>query len=348
MVSVRNLFFGLLVGGLMLSGCSQDSTVEKVNSDTTLSATSLTSANATTIPLKEANISKFVLKYNVGDVHQYRVTQSTELVQDTIVVQENSTRTYTKRVKRVLADGSFEVGFTFDSIKVVRSTKKISGDVLESVTYSSADSAQKKSPDFKQFAAILGTEVNITYTTDGKVQEISGVNAIVNTLLKDFPQQVSDQQKAQLAAQIENTVYSVYAQQEMLTYPTSAIDSAGQWHFEQSSPIGSGLVTSNKVNYKIASVKSINNRKVAMVEGIMQGEISAMPIPKGTPLTIKVLNSEVSGSTSSAIDINSGTTIRKQHEVKIQATVQATSTQNNQKQTIQQKNIMRYKVERIK
>lgn len=305
-------------------------------------------ANATPLTGPDARVDTLVLKYAAGDTFQYRAIQISTGGADTAFMEQRSTHVYTKRVKAVRGDGTFEIGMTFDTIKVdVVAKNNRTGAVLQEQHFTSADSAQRSNPAYAQFAALIGEEVTILLRPNATIQEISGVSSIVNKIIGK--QQVPVDVQAQYARQIELAVYASFVEQEYLRFPVNGVDSTGGWSTSNSAPILNNVfVAKSTASYRIAGVKKVKGRRVADVAATLSGTVTTGDIPKGSTLRVTMGKSEITGSGRTIVDLDKGYTISKSTDLATDLQATITNTANAQSQKMAQRTTMRTTVELLR
>ena len=305
-------------------------------------------ASATPLTDSESKIDSLVLKYAKGDVFRYRAVQVSTGGVDTAFMEQKSTHIYTKRVRNVRGDGTFEIGMTFDTIMIdVTATNKRTGQIIQEQHFTSADSAQRNDPAFSQFAALIGEEVTIILRPNATIQEISGVSSIVNKIIGN--QQVAAEARAQFARQIELAAYASFVEQEYLRFPSAGLDSTGGWTTSNTAPILNNIfVASSTARYSIAGIKQVKGRRIADVSATLTGTVTTGDIPRGSTLRVTMGKSEIVGNGHTIVDVEKGYTISKTTELttNLQATV--SNSANNQSQNMVQRTSMRTTVQLIR
>lgn len=335
---------------LLASACSStndDSAAEA--STTTPGGVGVSAADMSTAPDAPANeannADSLRLRYTVGATYHYVLTQQGEGGPDSASAQTRSRHVYTKRIKAIRSDGSFEVGMTIDTIEVSTEVRRrATSTVLESKTYSSKDSAMRNNPAFNNFNALLGEEVTIILTPQGRIQEMSGITTIVNKLVKDRPE-VTSQQKLDLARQIEASVYAQFVEQELIRFPDAPLDSTRSWKLDNAAPVMNILRGETSASYHISAIKNVRNRTVAQIDAKLTGALSALPGLEKAQLQLTVQQGTIAGTGMALVDVATGATLRKVNS--ITTTVQATvrSLANGQRENISQNSSMQYTVE---
>ncbi|MBU3741277.1 MAG: hypothetical protein FGM24_03215 [Candidatus Kapabacteria bacterium] len=296
----------------------------------------------------EAKVDSLLLRYKVGDTFQYRAEQISTGGVDTAFMEQRSKHVYTKRVRSVRGDGSFEIGMRFDSIAIdVKAVNKRTGQVLQEQRYSSADSTQRSDPNYAQFSALIGEEVTIILRPNATIQEIGGVSSIVNKIIGD--QKVDPAVRAQYARQIELAAYASFVEQEYLRFPVGGVDSAGNWSTMNKAPILGELFTaSSTATYHIDGVKKVKGRRIADVSAKLAGTVSVGNVPKASPMRITMGKSEISGNGRTVVDVDQGFTISKTTELSTDLQAVLKNSATGQQQNIAQRTTMRTTVQLLR
>ena len=183
---VRAVARGALVSivALAMWSCSPDDTPR--DADTAPSAAAVTAADtaqAESLPLRDITLDTFAVRYRKGDVLRYRVTQSSEATQDSTIAQQRSSHVYTKTVREVHPDGTFTVAMRFDSIRVnFTARNRSTGAAMLNKSYSSSDSAQRASPEFIQYNALLGEDVDLVIDHRGGIVRVGNRRGLFTDL----------------------------------------------------------------------------------------------------------------------------------------------------------------------
>lgn len=251
-----------------------------------------------------------------GDTAQ---AQTSEAGPDSAVATTQSTHVYTKTVRAVRSDGSFEIAMRFDSIKVdatVRSRK--TGAVLVEQHYSSADSMQRTQKEFMQFSALLGEEVTVYVSPRGAVMQVG-----------------------------DSAVYATFQGQEMVPFPNGKIDSNGNWANTMTTPINDLFTEVTEANYHVVSLKKINNRTLASIQAEVKGGVKIRPLPKDVPFSVKLISSSFHGSSRSLLDAKGGFTISKKNERTLTLVAKPVSTKG-EKKDLSLTQVSRYEIELLR
>ena len=334
----------VLVGALLawLSACAP-SDKQATASREELSLKDTSGAKAQTPAA--AGIKGLVLRYRVGDVFRYRVVQETNGGPDTARTRTKSTHCYTRTVRSVRSDGSFETVMRFDSIRVsaVISNAR-TGQKLVEQSYRSSDTSAEVKNRFPQFSALIGEEVLVYITPDGRVQQVGDVSPIVTKIVATSPQPPPSAALEQLASQIKASIYAMFSLQEFVPYPKQEIDSAGRWVNEQVTPLSDIFSLTTKAVYTIERIYELNNRHLGVVTANVVGNVRVAPLPKGSPLSIAVSSSSITGESNALMDVDRGYTISKKNRITMNMTARVRMPQGAE-QTVSQSQDSRYEIE---
>jgi hypothetical protein len=311
--------FGALGACLVLSACSGGDTPQDDAKGAVVTAAD--TAAAAPVSFAEARIDSFRVKFTPGDTFRYRVRQSSEAGPDSAVATSNSVHVYTKKVRAVRSDGSYEISMRFDTIRVdlvVRN--RTTGAILTEQHYASTDSTQRASADYMQFNALLGEEVSLFISPKGVISQVGDVSPIVNKMLSKVGQEVPQATKDQFAEQIKQAIYASFYGQEYIPLPLAEIDSTGSWSVPSTSPIAELFAISTVASYHIDGVRTVRSRRIASITGGIKGTVNTRPLPPNAPFSVKILSSSIDGTTKSLLDVDGGYTIAKSNSVTFSVT----------------------------
>lgn len=334
-----------IVAGLVLiglAGCAQDDGTPAEETSTRAVADT---AGARVQTASAAGVKGFVLRYRAGETLRYRVVQKSETGPDTARTMSTSTHWYTRTVRQVRSDGSFETTMRFDSISVSAVIKNIlTGAVLVEQAYRSTDTASAQQRRYPQFSSLIGEDVLVYITPDGKVQQIGDVTPIVKKITSTSTQPLPAQALEQLASQIKTGVYAAYTLQEFVPYPKQQIDSTGSWVNEQESPLSELFTLRTVAAYSLKKVYETKRNRLGAIEASVAGEVSVVKMPKGAPFAVTLNASSISGTSQSVVDVDRGVTISKKNQISMSMKATIRIPQNPQ-QTVSQSQSSRYEIE---
>ena len=339
----------LLLSAVILIGCSNDGSQDSPEEAAAKQVTIADTSAGTIVETSKLSVDSIRLKLDSGTTFRYKVTQFSEVTQDTAVATTNSTHYYSKKVKSKRSDGSFDVSMKFDSLKLDISMRNIkTGESMTAGSFNSRDSTQLNDPKNVQFSSVIGEEVTLILGATAKIQEISGVSSVVNKIAAKVPGAFqNEQQRSQAAEYIEGMMYASFVGQEFVPYPAGKLDSSLSWTNEQSSPVGKLYTVSSTTTYRIVNVRLVKGHRLATVEATLKGFITPLEPPKEMGISISIEKSEILGSSHAVLDLDNGTTVVKKNHLMLNVKATVTNRANGQKQTISQKNESRYDVELI-
>lgn len=344
----------VLVRGTMLSfvvmtmwSCSTDDTPKDTASvDSSAVVTARDTAQATTLTLQQAALDTFAVRYRKGTVLRYRVTQSSEAIQDSTIAQQRSTHVYTKTVRDVHPDGTFTVAMRFDSIRVnFTARNRTTGAAMLSKSYSSADSMQRSSPEYIQYNALLGEDVDLVIDHRGGIVRVGSVSNIVNQLLKSLGQSPPPSASAQLTAQVQSAIFGAFHGQEIIPFPAGRLDSTGRWTNAMTTPIAELFAVATKATYHVTAVKQIRTRRIATIDAQVTGSMNVRPLPREAGIAVTIDTSSITGSSDALLDVDGGYTISKKNTISMNVTATVRGGQRGERQTISMSQMMRYEIE---
>ena len=273
---------------------------------------------------KNYSLKSFYYKPTVNEKTSYKVTQINSIKRDNLTLQQTITHFYTKTVRSVKPDGTVEIAVKIDSLMVDEKGPDPSkpGNTI-SLKYNSNDSVSKKNPEFVQYNSIVGAEVMATVSKFGKVEEVLGLNSIVNQMLGSKKDSVPAQVKEQLIQQVKAQFFQMPIQQEYQTYPDNGkMNSSKSWTKVDVIPMSGILTVTNTVTYQMGAIKEVNGRKVAIIQAKLTAETKIPEkMPKGIEFSLESSTFEGTGTT--IVDVETGATLMKNNDVltKLKATV---------------------------
>jgi hypothetical protein len=301
---------------------------------------------AQTLTVEESALDTFAVRYRKGDVLRYRVTQSSEAVQDSTIAQQRSSHVYTKAVREVNPDGTFTVAMRFDSINVTFTARSRStGTTLLSKSYSSADSSQRSSTEFVQYNALLGEDVDLIIDHRGGIVRVGSVSRIVDQLIKSSGQTPPAGVREQLTAQVQGAIYGAFHGQEIIPFPEKPLDSSGTWTNAMTTPIAELFTVATKATYKATSVKKVRNQRIATIDASVSGKMSVRPLPREAGIRVTIDKSSINGSSAALLNVDGGYTISKRNAISMNVAATVRGGQRGERQTVSMSQTMRYEIE---
>ncbi len=327
--------------------CSTDDTPKDTTSvDSSAVVTARDTAQATTLTLQQAALDTFAVRYRKGEILRYRVTQASEAVQDSTIAQQRSSHVYTKTVREVNPDGTFTVAMRFDSINVAFTARnRATGATMLNKTYASSDSAQRTSPEFTQYNALLGENVDLIIDHRGGIVRIGSVSKIVDQLLKGAGQNPPPGAKEQLTAQVQGAIYGAFHGQEIIPFPAKPLDSTGRWTNAMTTPIAELFTVATTATYNVTSVKQTRNHRIATIDASVTGTMKVRPLPREAGISVSIDKSSITGSSAALLDVDGGYTISKKNTISMNVTATVRGGQRGERQTVSMSQTMRYEIE---
>ncbi len=340
---VKGLAFAVLVA-VSLAGCNPSSEVqEAANADSVV--TPQEAARVELVPFQSARVDSFRLRLAPGQTFRYRVRQFAESGSDSAVATTTSTHVYTKTVRSVRSDGSYEIAMRFDSVKVDYSVKnRITGAVLGEQRFNSADTAQRNRPEMVQFSALIGENVSIFVSPTGSILEVGDVTPIVKKMVAATKQEVPPAYMAQFGEQIKQAIYASFYGQENVPFPKAGIDSSGRWTNTSTSNLGELFTVATTATYTIAGFRTVQSRKIAEINAVLNGQFTVKPMPKSAKFAVKLTSSKISGKSHSLLDATNGITVSKSNEILLNVEADLTIEKQGTRR-ITQSQINRYEIE---
>lgn len=328
---------------VVVAGCSNNSdnkspqqTASQSNSQNIHPADT---AQATEVKESERQVKELHYSGKPNDRYSYKLTQVDVLDQDGNKATMSTTFYYTKIIKESKSDGSTDMSVRVDSIRIksVYPNPAMPNNSIET-NYNSQDSAQRNTPQFRQYSGVIGENVRMLVSAKGKIEEISGLTPILNKILGKQKDSVPPADKDRLIEQLKYQLFQVPFQNEYQTFPDNGIvDSSQSWSRTDISALSGVFKVRNSVKYSIASVKNIRGRKTALIKATLNAEVVNPKVEQET-VKFKLNESSISGEGESLIDIATGTTIYKKN--KINTMINATMTESKSKQTQTAKQVL--------
>ena len=335
------LLYGIAVL-VMAVGCNNSdnkSPQETANQSNSQNIRPADTAQATEISGSERQVKELHYAAKPSDRYSYKLTQIDILDQDGNKATMSTTFYYTKTIKEAKSDGSIDMSIHVDSIRIksVYPNPAMPNTTIET-TYNSQDSAQRNTPQFRQYSGVIGENVRMLVSDKGKIEEISGLTPVLNKILGKQKDSVPAPDKERLIEQLKYQLFQVPFQNEYQTFPDNGVvDSSQSWSRTDISALSGVFKVKNSVKYSIASVKNIRGRKAAFIKATLTAEVINPKVEQET-VKFKLNESSISGEGESLIDIATGVTIYKKN--KVNTMINATMTESKTKQTQSAKQLL--------
>ena len=317
------LLFALVLT-ILLNSCSQKKDdVQSTAGDDAFSMTVDEQATSATRDMK--------LNVPVGTVYRYKNVQAENLVQDdTMSVSSTTTSYYTKTIT-ANAGGIISFTVRYDSIMETQVGKGMGAD-NKTISYRSTDSVDKSNPKYATVNSLIGKDVSVTINERGRIEEISGLAGIVQSIATASKQALSDTLRMQLAEQIKQVYYVQLVTQEHASMPERSLDSTRRWTKSLQQQMPPVFLANSTMTYAIAAVGKRNNQSVARVDATLNGTIGLIN-PK-IPVTIS--KGEISGTGKALVDITTGHTLYKTTSITQFLTASAENPQTKKTDSVKQ------------
>ena len=150
----------------------------------------------------------------VGDKSSYKLVQISKVERNSVQMEQSITQYYTKSILSIKPDSSIEMSVKIDSMRISeKGPDQAQPGKTVSLQFNSEDSAAKSKPEYKQYYAIVGAQVQILASKLGRIEEIIGLTPIINEILGNKKDSVPDKLKENLAQQIKTQFFQLPLQQ---------------------------------------------------------------------------------------------------------------------------------------
>ena len=287
--------------------------------------------------VNDYKMKSFFYAPKVGDTSQFKVTQKNSIKRNGLALEQEITQTYTKIIRKINGDGSIEMSIRIDSMIVNEKgpNPQKPGETM-SMQFNSGKSADRKNPEFVQYSSIIGAEVVANVSKFGKVEEVLGLNAIVNQMLGAKKDSIPEKMKDQLMQQVKAQFFQMPMQQEYQTFPDEGdLKGSKNWTKVDVIPVSGILTVTNTVTYTLGSIHQFNGRKVAVVNAVLTAKTEIpTKLPKGIEFKLNATRFEGSGKT--IVDVETGETILKDNDVLTELDAMVKDSNSGQKQEVKQ------------
>jgi len=286
---------------------------------------------------EKRDMKSFYYAPKIGDTSRFTVKQINSINRNGLALEQEITQTYTKIIRKIHADGSVEMSMRIDSM-IVREkgpNPQKPGETM-SMQFNSGIAADRNNPEFIQYSSIIGAEVIANVSKFGKVEEVLGLNAIVNQMLGAKKDSIPEKMKEQLMQQVKAQFFQMPMQQEYQTFPDEGdLKGSKTWTKVDVIPVSGILTVTNTVTYTLGSIHQFNGRKVAIVNAVLTATTEIpKTLPKGIAFTLNASRFEGAGKT--IVDIETGETILKNNDVLTELDAIVKDANSGQKQEVKQ------------
>ncbi len=265
--------------------------------------------------------------------YAYRMTRIDTLRQDTLLQTSFIEQYYTKTVRAVHPDGRIECSLRIDSIRAHFTAAGTTG-VLERFAYNSADSSDRNNPNYAHLTALLGTDVRMLITPDGRVDSIFGLEAVLQKLRRLSPDTLPESLDELMKQRLEEQMYRPL-QQEYLAFPTEPLDSTWSWRHEYPDVLASVFPTRSIAEYRIIGTRPARTGTLLDIEASLRSQPLQRRLRQGS-LEASLQKEALSGSGRILVDAQRGYTVAKNITLQTRFEVLLRDTLQKQSQRLQQ------------
>ncbi|MDD2278307.1 MAG: DUF6263 family protein [Bacteroidales bacterium] len=172
------------------------------------------------------------LKFNLkkGDVTKYRATIDQTTTQSMGGVEQkvlqNQIFEYSIDVKDIDSNGNFITQITYTRVAINMSAGGMN------MAFDSDDKSAPANPQFMGFGALIGKSINTTFSSKGKIIEVSGVDAMIDTMINEL---AGDNET--IKAQVKQSLGQSFNDEQMkqmfggsfIEYPSKLIKVGTKW-----------------------------------------------------------------------------------------------------------------------
>lgn len=304
---------------------------------------------ATPLQGAEAEVKSLLYRVKAGDIYRYKFTQNDRISQDGMTAETQQTLFYTKSIKSIKSDGTIELTVRYDSIRLKNDYPDLQDSTKRTISsYNSSNKADRGNQEFNQYNGILGEDVTMLVSSDGKIREISGLTPLLSKIFGKMKDSLNAQQQEQALDQIRTQLYMRPLSQEYQYFPDGGrIDSTNSWSHSEKSPLSGVFLVSNTITYDLSAVKNIGSRKAAFINAKLISKIENTSPKQGT-LSFNLHKSDISGSGETILDVEKGYTISKKNSISTLIDATMTDTKSKQSKRAKQQLLSSMKVELIR
>jgi hypothetical protein len=322
----------------LLEGCNSQEKAPAGNTDTSRKGTGQPAyalPDAGNAPLAgNDQISTFLYAPKPNEKFSYRVQQVNKIERDSLKLEQTIIESYTKTIQSVKPDGSVEMTVRIDSMRLIEKGPDPANPGKQiTMQYNSRDTAQAARPEFKQYKGIVGADVRVIVNNHGKIEEISGITPILNTMLGDKKDSVPPVMREKLLQQLKEQFFQLPLQQEYQTYPDNGrVDSNRTWSRTDVLPLAGMLAVKNTVKYTMGPLRQMNGRRVARVDAVLTASVDKPNLPQDK-VKLTLNSTKIGGKGESLVDAETGITLYKKNEVftMLDATLMEVETKRTQR-----------------
>jgi len=304
----RRVTLALLLLCLLPWACRSQST-SKANSEQSPEIAAASFLGDSLLPPHSSTIPT-TLRYAVqpNEWYSYWMLRTDTLQQDTLRQQSSVQQYYTKIVRAVHPDGRIELGVRIDTLIATFTAPDTNGKEKR-FAYDSRTKESRQNPNFAHLTALLGVEVRMLVTPDGRIDSVFGLEAVVKRFRQLSPDTLPQELTPFLERQLEEQMYRPL-QQEYLAFPAQQLDSTWTWRHEYPDALASLFPTRNTAEYRIVGVRRSGNRAVLEIQATLRARVQQRQLQEGS-FRAELQRESLAGSGRILIDAERGYTVAK-------------------------------------
>ncbi len=236
-------------------------------------------------------------------------TVQTDTTQQLSIVRQY----YTKTIHRIAPDGRIELSVRIDTLIAAFTLPGDTAGHARHFSYDSRKADDRNNPDFAHLTALLGAEVRMLVTPDGRIDSVFGLRTVLDRLRQlsrdTLPAALEPMLEQQLAEQLYRPL-----QQEYLAFPNTPLDSTRRWQHQYPDVVASLFPTQNVAEYRIVGARKKGDRVILEVDARLRSRPRQRQFQEGA-LRAELRNEVLSGSGRILVDAQQGYTVSKEVHV---------------------------------
>ncbi len=318
-----------------IGGCSSNDSPEGSADDSTATTTGMEQEEEAAASFDEAEPVEDVeatyamkLTPKVGEVYSYRYNNKGKTTIDGMTNDQDVTYDYTLTISDINDDGSIVADMRYTRIRAttVIPAQYTQDSTEQTATYDSEQKSDSVIPGTEQYEAIIGKRVILTISNEGKVNEVSNLDPVVNAAIKlagAKPDSVPPRMVAALRQQIQAQMFQTVLETMFQTVlPDSAVKVGSEWQSTDSLPL-LGIPSKSTYMCKLVEVKEMKGEKVGQIHVELVTEFPQKKLDS-EQMTVKIDEVDVDGTGTGLYNMATGFPVRKSS--KIQFVLKGTGT----------------------
>ncbi|MCS7176288.1 MAG: DUF6263 family protein [Candidatus Kapabacteria bacterium] len=273
------------------------------------------SAGDSLIPVERVTLPE-TLRYAVQPTewYDYWMIRLDTLIQDTMRHTSAVRQFYRKVIHAIRPDGRIEVGLRIDTL-IASFTLPDTNGTARSFAYDSRSAGDRTNPEFAHLSALLGTEVRMLVTPDGRIDSVFGLDAVLRRLRQLSTDTIPEALEPLMERQLEEQMY-LPLQQEYVAFPTAPLDTTRTWRHEYSDVLAAMFPVQNTAEYRIVGARPMGGRQLLEIHAVLRSRPQQRRLQQG-PLQVELRQASLSGRGRILADAQQGYTVAK--EVRLQS-----------------------------